>query len=48
MAGCFPMLIQLPILYALFGAIEGNVGLFHSTFLGISSWVNQIIITSCL
>jgi YidC/Oxa1 family membrane protein insertase len=35
MAGCFPMLIQLPILYALFGAIEGNVGLFHSTFLGI-------------
>ncbi len=35
MAGCFPMLIQLPILYALFGAIEGNQGLYESTFLGI-------------
>ncbi len=35
MAGCFPMLIQLPILYALFGAIEGNVGLNHNTFLWI-------------
>lgn len=35
MAGCFPMVIQLPILYALFGAIEGNVGLNKSTFLWI-------------
>jgi YidC/Oxa1 family membrane protein insertase len=35
MAGCLPMLIQLPILYALFGAIEGNKGLYESTFLGI-------------
>ncbi|WP_051322312.1 YidC/Oxa1 family membrane protein insertase [Alicyclobacillus contaminans] len=35
MAGCLPMLIQLPILYALFGAIEGNVGLYHYTFLSI-------------
>jgi YidC/Oxa1 family membrane protein insertase len=35
MAGCFPMLLQLPILYALFGAIEGNVNLSQSTFLGI-------------
>lgn len=37
MAGCFPMLLQLPILYALYGAIEGNVGLNHSVFLGIFS-----------
>ncbi|QQE78951.1 YidC/Oxa1 family membrane protein insertase [Alicyclobacillus sp. SO9] len=35
MAGCFPMLIQMPVLYALFGAIEGNVPLNNSTFLGI-------------
>ena len=35
MSGCFPMVIQLPILYALFGAIEGNVRLNHSHFLGI-------------
>jgi YidC/Oxa1 family membrane protein insertase len=35
MAGCLPMLIQLPILYALFGAIEGNPALNSSTFLGI-------------
>jgi YidC/Oxa1 family membrane protein insertase len=35
LAGCFPMLLQLPILYALFGAIEGNKGLYESTFLGI-------------
>lgn len=35
MSGCFPMVIQLPILYALFGAIEGNVKLNHSQFLGI-------------
>jgi YidC/Oxa1 family membrane protein insertase len=35
MAGCLPMLIQLPVLYALFGAIEGNKGLYESTFLGI-------------
>ncbi|MCL6593538.1 MAG: YidC/Oxa1 family membrane protein insertase [Alicyclobacillus sp.] len=35
MAGCFPLLIQLPILYALFGAIEGNPGLNSSTFLHI-------------
>jgi YidC/Oxa1 family membrane protein insertase len=35
MSGCFPMVIQLPILYALFGAIEGNVKLNHSHFLGI-------------
>jgi len=35
MSGCFPTLIQLPVLYALFGAIEGNVALNHSTFLHI-------------
>ncbi|WP_026962692.1 YidC/Oxa1 family membrane protein insertase [Alicyclobacillus herbarius] len=35
MAGCFPMLLQLPVLYALFGAIEGNVHMAQSTFLGI-------------
>ncbi|MCL6592624.1 MAG: YidC/Oxa1 family membrane protein insertase [Alicyclobacillus sp.] len=35
MAGCFPLIIQLPILYALFGAIEGNPGLNSSTFLHI-------------
>ena len=35
MAGCFPTVIQLPILYALFGAIEGNAALNSSTFLGI-------------
>lgn len=35
MSGCFPMVIQLPILYALFGAIEGNVKLSESHFLGI-------------
>lgn len=35
LAGCFPMLIQLPILYALYGAIEGNILLNKSVFLGI-------------
>lgn len=35
MAGCFPMVVQLPVLYALFGAIEGNIALNHSTFLYI-------------
>ncbi|MCL6627184.1 MAG: YidC/Oxa1 family membrane protein insertase [Alicyclobacillus shizuokensis] len=35
MAGCLPMVLQLPVLYALFGAIEGNVNMSHSTFLGI-------------
>jgi len=35
MAGCLPTLLQLPVLYSLFGAIEGNVGLSHSIFLGI-------------
>jgi len=35
MAGCFPMLVQLPILYALFGAIEGNKGLNASHVLWI-------------
>lgn len=35
MSGCLPMVVQLPILYALFGAIEGNVQLSHATFLGI-------------
>jgi len=35
MSGCFPTLIQLPVLYALFGAIEGNVHLNDSTFLYI-------------
>lgn len=38
MAGCLPMLVQLPVLYALFGAIEGNVALNHSTFL----WIFQL------
>lgn len=35
MAGCLPMLLQLPILYALYGAIYGNASLNSSTFLGI-------------
>ncbi|MCL6441991.1 MAG: YidC/Oxa1 family membrane protein insertase [Alicyclobacillus sp.] len=35
MSGCLPTLAQLPVLYALFGAIEGNIKLNHSTFLGI-------------
>ncbi|SIS75600.1 membrane protein insertase YidC [Alicyclobacillus vulcanalis] len=35
LAGCFPMLIQLPFLWAFYGAIIGNVGMRHSTFLGI-------------
>lgn len=35
MSGCFPVVVQLPVLYALFGAIEGNVRLNSSTFLGI-------------
>jgi len=35
MSGCLPMIIQLPVLYALFGAIEGNTALNKSTFLGI-------------
>lgn len=35
MTGCFPMIVQLPVLYALFGAIEGNTQLNQSTFLHI-------------
>lgn len=35
MSGCLPMVIQLPILYALFGAIRGNIDLNNYTFLGI-------------
>jgi YidC/Oxa1 family membrane protein insertase len=35
MAGCLPMVLQLPILYALYGAIYGNVALNQSTFLGL-------------
>lgn len=35
MAGCLPMIVQLPVLYALFGAIEGNLKLSQATFLGI-------------
>lgn len=35
MAGCLPMIVQLPVLYALFGAIEGNVKLSQATFLHI-------------
>lgn len=35
MAGCLPMVIQLPVLYALFGAIQGNYALHHSTFMWI-------------
>ena len=35
MSGCLPMVVQLPILYALFGAIEGNVALHKATFLHI-------------
>ena len=35
LAGCFPMLIQLPFLWAFYGAIVGNVGMRQSTFLGI-------------
>lgn len=35
MSGCFPMIVQLPVLYALYGAIEGNIDLNQSTFLGI-------------
>ncbi|MCL6452854.1 MAG: YidC/Oxa1 family membrane protein insertase [Alicyclobacillus sp.] len=35
MSGCLPMLLQLPILYALYGAIEGNVHMSKSVFLGI-------------
>ncbi len=34
-AGCLPMVIQLPILYALFGAIRGNTDLNSYTFLWI-------------
>lgn len=34
-AGCLPMVIQLPILYALFGAIRGNPELNKYTFLWI-------------
>lgn len=37
MAGCLPTVIQLPVLYALYGAIDGNVKLHHSNFLGIFS-----------
>jgi YidC/Oxa1 family membrane protein insertase len=35
MAGCVPMVVQLPILYALFGAIKGNLNLNNFTFLWI-------------
>jgi YidC/Oxa1 family membrane protein insertase len=35
MSGCLPMVVQLPVLYALFGAIEGNIKLNNSTFLYI-------------
>lgn len=35
--GCLPTLIQLPVLWALYGAIYGNADLPHSTFLGIFS-----------
>jgi YidC/Oxa1 family membrane protein insertase len=35
MGGCFPLLLQLPIIYALYGAIYGDKGLHESTFLGI-------------
>ncbi len=35
MAGCLPMVFQLPILYALYGAIYGNVALNQSIFLGV-------------
>ncbi|MDQ0190949.1 membrane protein insertase YidC [Alicyclobacillus cycloheptanicus] len=35
MSGCLPMVVQLPVLYALFGAIEGNIKLHQATFLGI-------------
>ncbi|WDL99152.1 YidC/Oxa1 family membrane protein insertase [Alicyclobacillus sp. ALC3] len=35
MSGCLPMVVQLPVLYALFGAIEGNVALHKATFLHI-------------
>lgn len=35
LAGCFPMLIQLPFLYAFYGAILGNPNMRESTFLGI-------------
>lgn len=34
-AGCLPTVIQLPVLYALYGAIMGNYGLHHNVFLGI-------------
>jgi YidC/Oxa1 family membrane protein insertase len=37
-AGCLPILIQLPILWALFGAIEGNMALNQSSFL----WIRQL------
>lgn len=35
MAGCLPMILQLPVLYSMFGAIEGNTHLNDATFLGI-------------
>lgn len=35
MAGCLPTVLQLPVLYALYGAIDGNVDLHKSVFLGI-------------
>lgn len=41
MAGCLPTVIQLPILYALYGAIDGNVALHKSTFLGIFNLGHQ-------
>lgn len=34
-AGCLPTLIQLPVLYALYGAIIGNKGIHQSIFLGV-------------
>lgn len=34
-AGCLPTIIQLPVLYALYGAIIGNAGMHQSTFLSI-------------
>lgn len=34
-AGCLPTIIQLPVLYALYGAIIGNAGMHASTFLWV-------------
>jgi YidC/Oxa1 family membrane protein insertase len=41
MAGCLPTIIQLPILYALYGAIDGNVLLHKSVFLGLFNLGHQ-------